>query len=142
MRAKFFPGVKQTHALNYTEVRDGRVVRQATLLEGGEGASGEIPSAGRFQVTADQRLLVICYVNGRDSDGRSVSENRLLEILPGGKVGSRVRLDLRKPFTSYFTATVRAGSSPSDRLELLGHQEGSPQTISYARIRLRDSTGK
>jgi hypothetical protein len=59
-----------------------------------------------------------------------------MEILPSGKAGEAVKVDFKTPFTSYFTATVRAGSPPSNTLELLGHREGSSQTISYARVRL------
>ena len=39
--------------------------------------------------------------------------------------------------TSGFTATVRAGSPRSETLELLGQREGAPQTVSYARVKLR-----
>jgi hypothetical protein len=43
---------------------------------------------------------------------------------------------LAKPFSSYFTTTVRAGSPASSALEMLGPREGAPLTISYARVRL------
>ncbi|NQT85457.1 hypothetical protein HQ560_01755, partial [bacterium] len=77
------------------------------------------------------------YVSGSGAGGRSVSENRLAEILPGGQMGQAVRVPLERPFRSYFTATARAGSSPSATLDLLGQQAGKSNTISYARIRLR-----
>ena len=64
------------------------------------------------------------YIAGADARGRSVSENRLLEILPGGSVGRPIRVPLKKPFTSFFTATVRAGSPPSQALELLRNTAG------------------
>lgn len=137
LREKFFPDVKQRHALNYAVVRDGKVIRRSTLIEGGEGASGEIPSAGRFQVTPGRRLLVVAYVGGRDANGQALSENRLIDPTSDGQARDGVRLPLRQPFTSFFTATVRAGSPPSDRLELLGLQADAPHTIRYARIRLR-----
>jgi hypothetical protein len=41
-----------------------------------------------------------------------------------------------KPFTSYFTATTRGGSSPSKTLDLLGERQGVPGTMSYARVKL------
>ena len=136
LRAKFFPDAKQRHALNYAVVRDGKVVLRRTLAEGGEGLSGEIPSAGRFQVTPDQRLTAFYYTGGRGPEGTPVSENRLMEILPGGKTGAPVTVPLKRPFTSFFTTTVRGGSPPSHTLELLGLREGAPLTVSYARVRL------
>ena len=52
-------------------------------------------------------------------------------------MGPSVRVPLKRPFRSYFTATVRAGSPPSALLDLLGQQAGTSHTISYARIRLQ-----
>jgi len=136
LRAKFFPEAKQSHALNYAVVREGKVVRRRTLMESTEAQPGVIGSAGRFQVTPDNRLFVVCYAAGTETDGRHVAENRILEILPDGSPGAPVRLPLGKPFTSYFTATGRGGSPPSRTLEMLGTRAGTGNTISYARVRL------
>ena len=70
-----------------------------------------------------------------DSDPK-LAEHRLREILPDGAAGVPVRLPLAKPFTSYFTTTVRAGSPPSRSLEMLGSQKGTGNTINCARVRL------
>ena len=59
-----------------------------------------------------------------------------MEMRADGSATELVRVPLKTPFTSHFTATVRAGSPPSNTLELLGHRAGAPNTISYARIRL------
>jgi hypothetical protein len=136
LRAKFFPEAKQSHTLNYAVVRDGKVIRRRTLMESTEDKPGIIGSAGRFHVTPDRRLFVVCYASGREGNGPSVAENRILEILPGGSIGASVRLPLAKPFTSYFTTTVRGGSPPSRTLEMLGTRAGTGNTISYARVRL------
>ena len=136
LRAKFFPTEKQSHALNYAVLRQGKVVSRRTLLIAEEGKSNEHPGRGRFQITTDNRLLVFFYVSGSDSSGNRVSENRLLEILPDGSASDSVPVPLKKPLTDFFTATVRAGSPPSRTLELLGTTQGSHATISYARIRI------
>jgi len=136
LREKFFPAAKQSHALNYALVREGKVVLRRTLAAAEEGGSGEVPSSGRFQVTPDGRLFVFYYVSGRDAAGKPVSENRLLEIGRDGAPGAAIRVPLQHPFSSCFTATVRAGSPPSATLDLLGQRAGSPLTISYARVRL------
>jgi hypothetical protein len=136
LRAKFFPDTKQSQALNYAVVRQGKVIRRRTLLESTEAKPGIAGSASRFHVTPDNRLFVVCYASGTEASGRSVAENRILEILPNGSPGAAVRLPLVKPFTSYFTTTVRGGSPPSRTLELLGLRAGAANTLSYARVRL------
>jgi hypothetical protein len=136
LREKFFPGAWQSHALNYAQVRTGKVVSRRTLALAEEGGSQEIPGRGRFQVTSDARLFVFFYVSGRDAAGQAVSENRVLELNRDGTPGAPMRVPLKHPFTEFFTATERGGSPPSNTLELLGHRTGSPLTVSYARIRL------
>jgi hypothetical protein len=136
LREKFFPGEKQSHALNYAVLRKGTVVSRRTLLVAEEGKSNERPGRGRFQIAPDNRLFVFFYVSGSNSSGKSVSENRLLEILPDGSPSNSVPVPLKKPFTDFFTATVRAGSPPSKTVELLGTRQGSNATIRFARIRI------
>ena len=136
LRAKFFPEANQSHAVNYAVLREGQVVFRRTLLASEEAKPGVIGSSPRFQVTSHNRVFVIYYASGTGADGKAVSENRLVEIHPGGEVGAPVVVLFKKPFTAYFTATVRGGSPPSQVLELLGQREGVPLTLSYARVRL------
>lgn len=136
LRDKLFPGTRQTHALNYAVVRNGKVASRRTLLLGGEGAAGEIPGRGRFQITPEGRLFAFYYVSGQDPAGKSVSENRLMELPADGTSSPPVKVPLERPFVGYFTATVRGGSPPSKTLDVLGQRAGLPNTISYARIRL------
>ena len=137
LRDKFFPGTKQSHALNYALVRDGRVVSRRTLLLATEGGPNDITADhARFHLAPDDRLFVLYYANGTDSAGKPVSENRLVELLPDGTASEPVRLPMKHPLDEYFTATVRGGSGPSKTLDVLGHRVGSPRTMSYARIRL------
>ena len=136
LREKFFPGAKQSHSLNYAVVRRGKVLARRTLLAAEEGKANEQPGRARFQVTPDQRLFVFFYVQGADAAGRSVSENRLLEILADGATSDPIRVPLKKPFVDFYTATTRAGSPPSRNLELLGIRQGSSNTLSFARIRI------
>ena len=71
-----------------------------------------------------------------DANGQPVSENRLMELLGDGTGSEPVKVPLNKPFSQYFTATIRGGSPPSQTLEVLGQRVGAANTISYARIRL------
>lgn len=136
LRETFFPDAKQSHALNYAVVRQGKVARRRTLHVAEEGRSREIVSAARFHVTPDARLFVFCYVGGTDEAGRPLSENRLFELGPEGQPTPMVKVPLKHPLSSFFTATVRAGSAPSRTLDLLGIRAGTENTISYARVKL------
>lgn len=136
LRKRFFPEAKQSQAINYAVLRDGAVVRRRTLALAEEGGSREVPSSPRFQPTPDGRLFVVFYVSGVDANGQPVSENRVREIGPNGKVGTAVKLPLQQPFSQFFTATVRAGSAPSETLDMLGQPAGGGAVIRYARVRL------
>ena len=136
LRERFFPGAMQSHALNYAVVWSGKVVLRRSLLLSKEGQSNEIPGRGRFQVTPEGRLFVFCYVSGTDAEGKRLSENRLMELHDDGGTSRWLIVPMKHPMRDYFTATVCAGTPPSQFLELLGHRADQPRTISYARIRL------
>jgi hypothetical protein len=122
--------------IEYASLRDGKIQDRHTLVASEEGSGKPVPSAPRFHVSREGRLFVVFYVNGSDQSGHSVSENRVLEISRLGSVLAEASLPLKHPFTSYFTATIRAGSTPSDTIDMLGECAGIPSTIRYARIRL------
>jgi hypothetical protein len=136
LREKFFPGEKQSHAINYAIVRNGQVEVRRTLALAEEGGSEIIPGPARFHITPDNRLFVIYFMKGNDQSGHPVAENRLVELTGNGNPGTSVAIPLKKPFSNFFTATVRAGSKPSEILDVLGVQDGVKNTISYARIRV------
>jgi hypothetical protein len=137
LREKFFPTEKQSHALNYAILRDGKIMQRRTLMVAEEGNAYEIPGQARFQVAPGNRLFVFYYVVGSDRAGKPLSENRIMELHPDGSSGTPVKVPLSYPFNSYFTASVRGGSPASDTLDLLGHRAGSSTNICYARVRLR-----
>jgi hypothetical protein len=139
LRAKFFPEAKQSHALNYAVLREGRVVLRRTLALAEENGSQEVPGRGCFQVTPQGRLFVFFHVSGRNAEQQPVSENRVMEVRADRAPGPAARVPLKRPFTDFLSATIRAGSPPSDRLEILGQRQGQGNTLSYARIRLAES---
>ena len=136
LREKFFPDAKQSHALNYAVLRDGKIASKKPLLLAVEGGPNEIPGPGRFQVTPDGRLFVFCYVSGTDAAGNGVSENRVCEVRADATAADWVRVPMKHPMAGFFTATVRGGSPPSHAVELLGQRTGGAGVISYARVRL------
>lgn len=134
LRETFFPHEKQSHALNYAVVRDGAVVLRRSLMEAHEGKPGPVPTAARFHVTPEGRLLVFCRVASGESAGKRSAEHRLFEVLPDGSTGPSVQVAMRPPLVSFFTATPRAGSAASWTLDLLGTVEADPRVIRYARL--------
>lgn len=94
---------------------------------------GVQPGRGRFHVTPDGRILVLYYVSGTSAAGQRVSENRLVEIHGDGTLGEPVKVPLKRPMESFFTAGVRGGSAPSMIIDLLGE---SGNTLRYCRIKL------
>lgn len=136
LRAKFFPDLRQSNGLYYGLLREGRLVRKQTVAESTEEHPRVSGSAGRFQITPENRLFVAFFAAGRETNGAAVSGNRVVEVLASGELSAPESIALQQPFGSYFTATVRAGSPPSRWLEMLGPRNGLPQTISYARVRL------
>ncbi len=135
LREKFYPWEKQSHTLHHGVLRQGKIIHREVLEETAEDKPGAAGSGARFQVTPEGRLFALYFASGVDPTGRAVSENRLREV-SGGWPGAAVRVDLRLPLPSVFTATVRAGSPPSRFVELLGPRLDRPETMRYARVRL------
>jgi hypothetical protein len=135
MRDRFFAGTPITVSLEHAIVEKGRVVSRATLAKGGEGADPVSPGYGRFHADARGRLYVFAYFHGTDSSGQAVAENRLLRLAPDGSVAASWVVRLKRPFSSFMTATERAGSPRSSVLDVIGPVSGE-SAIGYAQIRI------
>ena len=98
LREKFFPGAKQSHALNYAILRDGKIELRRTLAIAEEGGSELKPGPGRFHITPDNRLFVVYFIEGTDASGKSVAENRCLKLLRAEFPGPQWYCLLRNPF--------------------------------------------
>lgn len=136
LRERFFPGQEQSHGLYYSYIQNGKLVGRWTVAESRDSKPGVMGSAGRFQITPDNRLFIVFYASGTEAPGKTISENRVVEVLPEGSFGTFMTIPLSSPFTSYFTATPRAGSKPSRTLDLFGLKSGAGQVLSYARVQL------
>jgi hypothetical protein len=137
MRDKFFPGLAIKDSLVHAIIRDGRVEQRRTLIEGGEAPGADVPQYARFHAVSATRLFVFACVARNDGAGVARYQNRLLAILPEHDTSTTAAVDLKYPFTTFFTATERGGSLPSKVLDVMGTAEGAgPNTIRYARIRL------
>ena len=135
LRDRFFPGRRIVTTLEHAEVERGKVTRRTTLLEGGEGKP-VTPQYARFHATEDGTLRVVYAAAVRDGKGSPRLENRVIRASPRQEGDHPVRMVLDEPFATFFTATERGGSRPSDDLDLFGTGD-DPATLRYAHIRLR-----
>ncbi|KPL09137.1 hypothetical protein AMJ85_07125, partial [candidate division BRC1 bacterium SM23_51] len=94
LRDRFFPDEPIVTSLEYAVVSKGQVVSRRTLLNGGEGAGSEIPGFARFHATDDGRLFVVFLCHGTTAEGKPLSENRILQILPHREGLRPVTIDL------------------------------------------------
>jgi hypothetical protein len=126
MRDRFFPDATITNDMVHVVLRDGVVASTQTLIAGGEGTTGLQPAYGRFHRDASGQLLVIYSASG---------ENGYIALTEDG-FGEPTTIPLAEAFGTFFTASERGGSLPSDTLDLFGAgREGG--TLRYARVRLR-----
>lgn len=130
LQKEFFPHEKQSFALNYAIIKDGEVFfRQPIMLS--EGEEKPLPGRGRFQVTPDNRLFIFYHVF---TENNNFTENRVVEVLADYSLSMSVRVPLQRPFSGFFTATVRGGSAPSDILDIFGKDDKNE--MRYARIKI------
>ena len=134
LRDEFFPGQAIVTTLEHVEIAEGKVARRTTLRSGGEKAR-ETPQYARFHVAEDGTPWVVELVSGTRPDGSSLHENRVFAIRPGEGKLTPMSLPLKTPFSTFFTATPRGGSRPSNLLDLFGIGADG-ETLRYARVRL------
>ncbi len=129
---EFFPDEKQSESLNFAIIKDGEVIFRKPVMTGSPGEV--VPGKGRFQVTKDNRLFVFYYVHGGPGN---IKENRMVEIsLTGDHALSKpVKINVKRPLNSFYTANVRAGSAPSSILDVYGKDEKNE--MRYIRVRIK-----
>ena len=124
MRDKFFPDKSILNSLYLAVVRDGKVVRRETLVQGAENNE---PTEARFHVASDGRLYALMYVTGEGG------KNVLLPITPA--IGEPIAIAMPRPLSAFSTASPRAGCAPSSRIDVLG-QIGN--TMVYAQLEIKE----
>jgi hypothetical protein len=130
LRERYFPNLPLRTSLEYCTVKDGRLLRKQTLMEGGEGLNTPHPHYARFHSPDGRRLLVV--YSATEPDGTWF--NAVMPLLP--QRGEATRIALREPFTAFFTACERGGSRPSRTLDMFGVGKHSGTILRYAVVRL------
>ena len=134
LREKFFPEEKQTVELNYAVIKDGKViVRRPVMIVNGQN-SPLLPGRGRFHVSNKNRLFILYHVYSNDQEKRYPGENRIIEVKEDYFMSHPETLNLQKPLSSFYTASVRSGTSPSNIIDVLG--DDGTNTMRYVRIRI------
>ena len=138
LRERFFPGEKQSEALCHAVIHDGKILKRSNVAICHENEIKPIAMSGRLHATPDGRLWVVYYVQGKERNEKtgeikSVSENRTMEIKNGEPSGKFQTIPLEKPFSKFFTNSVRAGNVPSNILDMHGICPNSNQ-VRYAAV--------
>lgn len=132
IRDKYFPGEPMTVMLELLIVRNGKVVGKRTTAER-TGSEGLRPSYGRFHTDSKGKQWIVAagWIRkvGKETFGNFLmdcDEQENATIQP---------IVLTHPFGSFFTATTRGGTQPSDTIDLFGIADDNPN-LRYARIKL------
>jgi hypothetical protein len=129
LRERYFPNLPLRTSMEYCTVKDGRLVRKQTLMEGGEGLNTPHPRYGRFHSPDGTRLLVVFAAT--EPDGTWF--NAVMPLLPQREEPTRI--PLREPLTVFFTACERGGTKPSLLIDLLGIAQNGT-VLRYACVRI------
>ena len=111
LRDRFFPGRSIATNLEHVVVERGRVVERSELAATGDRWGGL--HHARFHAMADGRSWsFLDHASGLA--GKARLENRVLR-LPADRAETGALIDLKGPFTTFFTATERGGNRPDHR---------------------------
>jgi len=135
IRDKYFPGRPIQVSLEHVVVNGGRIRSRNTLTQMTEGGDGLEPAYARFHIDAGGRLHVILAGTAIDG-GTRMFANFIGQIRADEGPPAFHRIDLKHPFRTFFTNTVRGGSMPSDTIDLFGTANDDPN-LRYARLRLQ-----
>ncbi|HOX38146.1 MAG TPA: hypothetical protein PL033_09170 [Candidatus Brocadiia bacterium] len=154
IRDEFFPGVPISAELKYCVIEKGKVILRRTIARSIEGMFDEgkprptptdipdskVPLLGfgpgyaALHATADDRLILLCHAGCSDPKQPGAGGVYAMQLHPAAE-DAPVKLDMKFPLGSFFTATVRNGTMPSDTIDLYGHGP-EPNTIRYAQIKV------
>jgi len=135
IRDKYFPGQAMTAHLEHVIVKDGKVLSRRTLAERPSGPTDFEPSFSRFHISNSGELYVIATGTSVEKGQRTYGN--FLGRVPAGKNKPKFkRIELKHPFSNFFTNTPRGGSKPSDIIDIFGIADDGP-SLRYARIRIK-----
>jgi len=135
IRDKYFPGKPLGISLEYTAVKGGQISSRSTLAAVMEGGSGLEPGYARFHVDAGGTLSVILAGTSIEA-GKRTFGNFVGRVRADRSMPTFHHIDLKHPFHTFFTNTVRGGSTPSDTIDLFGTADDAPN-LRYARLRIQ-----
>ena len=132
IRDKYFPGRVMEVSLEHVVVKDGQVCSRTTLAKLAQGEKGLEPSYARFHVSANDDLHVLLAGTAITGNDRAFG-NVIGRIQSDGSLQKPGRIDLKHPFRTFFANTTRAGSEPSDVIDLFGIADDG-LALRYARL--------
>jgi len=129
IRDQFFPDTQINQSLEYAIIREGQFVERHSLAVLNEGDSGLSPTQARIHVTASGAPLILAQFNDT-ANGALHWRIAPLQVQP-----TWVEVPFDRPMGGTFlTNTVRAGSAPTDVIDIVSSVTGPG--LGYARIRV------
>lgn len=135
IRDKYFPGKLMQVSLEHVVVKEGQIRSRGTLAQTTEGGDGLEPAYARFHVDASGTLHIL-LAGTTIEGGKRTFGNFIGRVRADGGPPVFHRIDMKHPFHTFFTSTVRGGSTPSDTIDLFGTADDDPN-LRYARLRLQ-----
>lgn len=136
IRDRYFPDSGMERQLVYARVEQGNVVDRSVVAYGDDEKPGSVPHYGRFVIDGQGELHVVLSTLTRLSGGSAGWYMYLLSRLDKpSRIFTPIEVD--HPFRSFMTATPRAGTEPTELIDLFG-VAGDGLELRYARIRLND----
>jgi hypothetical protein len=136
LRDKYFPGQPITIHLEYAVLKEGMVQYRQTLAESVHKKNEINPAYARFHVTEDESIYVMVAGTTIDESGKSVLSNFIGQVSGESQKPDFTALEMKHPFRSFMTNTVRGGSKPTNIIDIFGIADDSPN-LRYARVRLK-----
>lgn len=139
--------IRQSQRLMYAKIDNGSIITRRTLVEsfgGQEDAIGpETPPSANPGAPASARLhrlasgqLVVLYSIESAAQRWAPLKNQMMFLGSDGEPGQVIDLPLSPALTTFVLANERAGSAPSNTIDILGAEEWDDNAVYYVRIQV------
>ena len=139
--------LRQSQRLMYAKLKSGSIITRRTLIEsfgGPEDVIGpETPASTNPGAPASARLhklasgqLVVLYSIESAAQRWSPLRNQMMFLGSDGEPGQVIDLPLSPALTTFVLANERAGSAPSNTIDMLGAEEWDDNSVYYVRIKV------
>jgi hypothetical protein len=135
LRDRFFSNERAIHSLQYMTLQAGKTTSHQTLCQISEDENGLQPELARFHILPDGTRMALASFSHQPAQPSASLLYRLAQLNDNEPDWLDIPLKWPLPGT-FLTNTVRAGSPPSQYIDIVGTSPRTDTTLAYARIRL------